>query len=217
MKSTRDSGAGGETTYWGGEPANCSRIWVRVDFIPSSESNKWYGGLSHRNRRMVKVQLPGLPGRIRTIYIDDEDGKGWMKVTAAKGKHHGMWSSYRSIPDYRVQVISDREATDYGYLQPGKVVHVYKTGHKDETWCGMDNAGVTQSFILGHTFVQPDWRFVHLASCNACIVRFLRAKYPGQFDHLEEVTEITETGNEQSTAGSEDGTERSPTDEGTRE
>lgn len=65
--------------YWNGEPADVARVLVRVadsGRFPQYWAREFVGQV----RAAVRVRYGG-----RTAYLDDEDGRGWRKVTEGRG------------------------------------------------------------------------------------------------------------------------------------
>ncbi len=67
-----------ETTYWNGEPAKCRK--VRAVVGKPELPTWWSAGLEGTVREAVEVCYAG-----ETFYIDNEDGRGWWKVTSGMG------------------------------------------------------------------------------------------------------------------------------------
>lgn len=65
-------------TWWNGEPAVCRRLRVVVG--KSSFPRPWSASLEHTVRQAVEVSYYG-----GVMYLDDEDGTGWEKVTEGRG------------------------------------------------------------------------------------------------------------------------------------
>ena len=85
-------------TWWDGVPAQCRRVFVRVeDPAPGRPKRLWYLDLIGSERWAIEVTVPdgvsgkapGLPGD--RVYIDDDHGWGWRKVTMLRG-HRGVVS-----------------------------------------------------------------------------------------------------------------------------
>ena len=64
--------------WWNGEPAE-ARI-VRVIVGKAERPTYWYADLEGTEREAVEVKQHG-----QTIYLDNEDGSGWDKVTVGRG------------------------------------------------------------------------------------------------------------------------------------
>lgn len=77
-----------ERTYWNGQPTPCRKARVIVAEPPVD--TWWCAGLGGTKRNAVRVDYDG-----DTFYLDDEDGSGWRKVTAARG---GPDAPHRSLP-----------------------------------------------------------------------------------------------------------------------
>jgi hypothetical protein len=75
-------------TYWNGEPAEC-RI-VRVVVGPAPLESWWCAKLAGTVRDAVRVDYNG-----DTFYLDNEDGRGWTKVTSRRGS---PFAPSRSLP-----------------------------------------------------------------------------------------------------------------------
>jgi hypothetical protein len=81
-------------TYWNGLPTPAERVRVVVDTSPVD--TWWCADLAGTERAAVRV---GRPGEV--MYIDDENGRGWWKVTEGRGSpREAHWSLpvVREIP-----------------------------------------------------------------------------------------------------------------------
>lgn len=70
-----------EQTFWNGEPTKCTK--VRVIVADAAFPLYWAREFIGQEREAVKVELD----YDKVFYIDNEDGRGWLKVTEG----HGMW------------------------------------------------------------------------------------------------------------------------------
>lgn len=91
LQSRTDSANGKrkENTYWNGEPANCRRVIVRVGTV--EKPTWWCAGMEGTEREAVEVNYYS-----QTLYLDNEDGSAWLKVT--KGGGGPEWG-HKSLPD----------------------------------------------------------------------------------------------------------------------
>lgn len=80
-----------EATYWNGEPAPARRVVVRVPpWNPDKHAPQaWWKPYQRTWRKAVEVRY----GKHIVIYLDDEDGSGWRKVTAGQGSPR--WGHYQ--------------------------------------------------------------------------------------------------------------------------
>lgn len=67
-----------ETTYWNGEETPANRVRVRVERC--TKPRGWYRDLIGQERDAVEVRYSAIP-----VYLDDENGRGWSKVTEGRG------------------------------------------------------------------------------------------------------------------------------------
>jgi len=79
-------------TYWNGLPMPAEPVRVVVDTSPVS--TWWCAALAGTERAAVRVGEPG--GEV--MYLDDEDGSGWWKVTEGRGSPR---VPHRSLPVVR--------------------------------------------------------------------------------------------------------------------
>lgn len=79
-------------TYWNGLPTPAERVRVVVDTSPVD--TWWCADLAGTERAAVRVGEPG--GEV--MYLDDEDGSGWWKVTEGRGSPR---VPHRSLPVVR--------------------------------------------------------------------------------------------------------------------
>jgi len=79
-------------TYWNGLPTPAERVRVVVDRSPLH--TWWCADLAGTERAAVRVGYPGPDA----MYLDDEDGFGWWKVTEARGLPS---AAHRSLPVVR--------------------------------------------------------------------------------------------------------------------
>ena len=66
-------------TYWNGEPCEARKVIVIVGESP--RSTWWCAGFAGQQRKAVEVTYAGQP----PFYLDNEDGRGWGKVTVGRG------------------------------------------------------------------------------------------------------------------------------------
>ncbi len=66
-------------TYWNGESAHASKVYVTVA-DKGTFKYPWFKDLVGHVRKAVEVVYGG-----HCFYLDDEDGRGWQKVTTGKG------------------------------------------------------------------------------------------------------------------------------------
>lgn len=66
-----------QRTWWNFEPADAKRVRVIVGTAPSGW---WCADLKGQERAAVRVDYDGS-----SLYLDNEDGSGWAKVTAGRG------------------------------------------------------------------------------------------------------------------------------------
>lgn len=67
-----------EPTFWNGEP--CAARKTRVIVGKAPRDTWWCAKLAGQERAAVEVKYQG-----QTIYLDNEDGSGWVKVTIGRG------------------------------------------------------------------------------------------------------------------------------------
>lgn len=79
-------------THWNGEPVRARRCLVVVG--PAPNANWWCVGMEGTERQAVEV----IYGQQR-FFLDNEDGKGWAKVTEGQGSPR---TYHKSVPVARV-------------------------------------------------------------------------------------------------------------------
>jgi len=101
FRGTRQTVGGEMTTktYWNYEPTPCRRVVVRVG--KPLRPTWWCADLEGQERKAVEVDY----FKEGPIYLDDEDGRGWNKVTGGRG---GPEYGHRSLPDDSV-VLRERD------------------------------------------------------------------------------------------------------------
>lgn len=73
--------AGGEKTWWNGEPARAVKVQFQVGMPPAGTFPQyWAAGLVGMIMSAVRVEYGG-----DVFYLADEDGEGWRKVTVGRG------------------------------------------------------------------------------------------------------------------------------------
>lgn len=77
-------------TYWNGAPAEAVRCVVRVGKSP--RDSWWCVNLEGQERDAVRVTHDGQA----TFFLDDQDDKGWYKVTEGRGS---PWIGHNQLPD----------------------------------------------------------------------------------------------------------------------
>lgn len=114
--------------YWNGEPAMARRVIVRVG--KALQPTWWCADLEGTLRRAVEVTYEG-----QTFFLDDEDRKGWMKVTFGYGSPE---VGHSSLPDTSevVEAVSDaaceaEDALAYQYLEKKRVQMLIEAGRED--------------------------------------------------------------------------------------
>ena len=87
-------------TRWNGQPTKCERVIVRVGEVINP--NWWCASLAGQERRAVAVHyFPEGP-----MFLDNDDGQGWHKVTAGGGPEWG----HKTLPD-KSEVLRPDDAT----------------------------------------------------------------------------------------------------------
>lgn len=81
-----------ERTYWNGEPCEARRVLVEVGDTGYFAA-PWFRQYVGQERAAVEVTYGGV-----TFFIDDEDGRGWAKVTTGGSPR----VSHRSLDVARV-------------------------------------------------------------------------------------------------------------------
>lgn len=82
-------------TYWNLQRMPCERVRV---IVGEAEAGWWCAKFKGTERAAVKVTVDG-----RTFYIDDESGKGWLKVTVGRGSPN---VGHLSLPNSSIEVKS---------------------------------------------------------------------------------------------------------------
>jgi hypothetical protein len=77
-------------TYWNGEPADCRKVTLVVA-EPVEMPEHWLHGTGLIGKRVKAVEVPYWQG---TMYLYDEDGSGWFKVTEGFG---GPYWAHRNL------------------------------------------------------------------------------------------------------------------------
>lgn len=91
--------------FWNGLPTVVRKVVVEVGEGQRPESvapehwRPWWRGLEGTQRNAVLVLLDGVNYGGGTVYLDDEDGSGWAKVTTGKGSPS---FGHRELPVARV-------------------------------------------------------------------------------------------------------------------
>jgi hypothetical protein len=85
-------------TFWNGQPTPCRRVRVVVGQPPADLPHHWLHGtgLVGTTVNAVEVTYPAWP---EPMYLYDEDGSGWRKVTEG---HGGPRYPHRNIPVERI-------------------------------------------------------------------------------------------------------------------
>jgi hypothetical protein len=95
-------------TYWNGEPTRCERVVVKVGKAPDGW---WCVSLEGTERDAVAVYSSETP-----FYLDDEGGRGWMKVTTGGGSpHFGHHSLPASSKIVRPRSPMQKSTSERGY------------------------------------------------------------------------------------------------------
>jgi len=74
-------------TFWNGEPCTARKVIVIVGDAPLP--TWWCAGLAGQQRKAVEVIYADQP----PFYLDNDDGRGWDKVTVGRGSPHYPHSS----------------------------------------------------------------------------------------------------------------------------
>jgi hypothetical protein len=88
----------GRQTFWNGEPTPARRVRVVVGAPPEGMPLHWLHstGLVGKTINAVEVSYSGWP---EPMYLYDEDGSGWHKVTEG---HGGPRWGHRNVPVERI-------------------------------------------------------------------------------------------------------------------
>ena len=97
-------------TFWNGEPTPARRVRVVVGAPPEDMPGHWLHatGLIGTIVDAVEVEYPAWPG---PMYLYDEDGSGWRKVTEGHGSPR---YGHRNIPVERVLGPAQRRTSKQG-------------------------------------------------------------------------------------------------------
>lgn len=103
-----------EKTYWNGERTKARKVRVLVGESPVP--TWWCANLAGTIRQAVEVTYDG-----RRFFLDDEDGKGWRKVTEGHGSP--SWGS-ASLPDTSRVVAEGDPPMSKAYEYVGEPIYV---------------------------------------------------------------------------------------------